>query len=73
MSQIEEALESLKFEKIEEKSIEVKEVLVKLNFTFENGEIQDPTQSAIYDLLVKNDAIIEDTEDVNTQLNEFQE
>lgn len=75
MSDIEQALEGLKMEKIEEKSIEVKEVIVKLNFTFEDGEIQDPLQSAIYDMLVDNNAIIDETEteDANTQLSEFQE
>ena len=42
MTEITEALEGLNMEKIEEKSIEMKEVLVKLNFTFEDGVYRRP-------------------------------
>ena len=57
-----EALEALEMKPVEEKSIEIKEVTVKFNFTFEDGIIKDEIQSALYDMLRVNNAIIEESE-----------
>lgn len=69
MHNIEDTFKALGIKKIDEKSVEMKEVTVKLNFTFEDGEIADEFQRAIYNMLVQKDAIIEESSDID----EFQE
>lgn len=76
MTELVDALKALSPENVDEKSIEVKDVTVKLSFQFEDGEIKDPVQAQIYEMLKTENAIIDEslTEEADSTVdNEFQE
>lgn len=68
---LKDTLESLGAERIEEQSIETKEVTVKLKFTFVDGAIEDEEQAAIYEMITPKNDIIDEVINEEEQLADF--
>jgi len=67
---LKDTLDGLGIERIEEQSIETKEVTVKLKFTFVDGAIEDEEQAAIYEMITPKDDIIDEVNE-DEQLADF--